>query len=497
MKKMILLLTLCAGAASAQTFTAGGDLSGSNTSQQVIGLRGVPISSTPATSGQNYTLVSGIWTPTNPSSSPGGSNGNIQANISGAFGPASLLNMGSSLTNATDGSFIINNSTYTPYTLGSGNFGNVFLGTGPIAYGSGVVGGFTGNNIGIGQQALKSAVNPGSVVAIGVQACMDENGNGNTDPGAGNGVCLGTNAGSNDAHMSDFIVIGQKAYTDVTAGSVGGLAGTVIIGVHTDGIDGWTGSVAVGNYIARSTNNQPVTGGSNTVIGESNFNCTSCTTTPSAPTSINNATVVGNSNMAGGAFGNDYAVALGIGNLNKFTGGNMSGGAISSNVAVGNNNLQQVITGLNNVAVGNNALQAATGSNSTAIGASACNRTSTGSCTALGFNSAGFNTTSTVTAIGVNAAGHATGNNLTAIGQSSAFNVTGIQNVYIGDIAGSAAGAALTTQWWASAQGRTIPPLIMCMWVAVLALRLLAVQIRRWALARCRRRLLPLPMTRQ
>lgn len=420
-----------------------GDISGTRASQLVKGFNGLPLCSSTAVANQVYQFNGTCWNPVSISTgSPGGATGTIQVNSSGAFGAATAPQIATAVTNSVDDSTIINTSPYTPYTLGSGNTGNIFISTGALAYGSGTVGSFTGNNIAMGLGAMASAVNPGSLICIGVDACNAENGNGNADPGAGNGVVIGANAGMDDPSMSDFVLIGQKAYTDANPGSVGGLSGSVVIGVHTDGIDGWGASVAIGEGVVRSTNGQPVTGANNTVVGADNFNCVTCTTAPTAPTSINNATVFGFENMASDAFGSNFAVAIGTSNLNKFTAGSITAGTVTSSIAVGNNNLEQDVTGINNVAVGNNVLDSTTSSSNTGVGDGTCSETTTGNCTAFGLSAAGFNTTGTVTAFGENASGHGTGTGIDAFGVSACFNTTGANNVCIGDSSGeSSAGA--------------------------------------------------------
>lgn len=379
---------------------------------------------------------------------PGTPNGSIQYNCSGSFCGANLAYLGSQLQSPTDGSYVINNFTYVPYASGFGN--NVFLGTGTMAWGTGTAGGLTGFNIAIGPGALASSVKTGSSVAVGASACGQITGNNTTDPFDGNDTCVGADAGFGDATMYDSILIGQKAYTDITPGSTGGMGGSIVIGVHTDGIDGWSESTVVGDYVAKFTqgnagaNELPITGQHNTILGSNNVNCdfaTPCVATGAQ--SMNWNTVVGSENLFDqiDGYNSQYAIILGSNNAGKYNAGTFAGGQADSIIAIGNNNLASDITAVDNVAIGNAILDFATSANNTCVGAAGtCGAVSTGNATAVGFKADFLDQVDNVTAFGTFAASQAVAD-VDAFGLQSCFNATGIHNLCIGNRAGANVGA--------------------------------------------------------
>ncbi|HEY6270849.1 MAG TPA: hypothetical protein VIX19_02520 [Terriglobales bacterium] len=73
--------------ANMTSFSAAGDLSGTGSSQKVIGLQGLPISSTPPAPGQCLSYSNSQWTPgACGTGAPGGVNAAVQFNSTGAFG---------------------------------------------------------------------------------------------------------------------------------------------------------------------------------------------------------------------------------------------------------------------------------------------------------------------------------------------------------------------------------------------------------------------------
>jgi len=313
-----------------------------------------------------------------PSTSPGGSNTQVQFNNSGAFGGSSLFTW--------DGAQIQVNGV------------RVGRGAGAVA-----------SNTAVGASALNTSNTGPKTTAIGYQALYSYNGS------VGYNTAVGTESLYANTSGYDNVAMGVRALWSNTTGIGNTASGNAALYLNTTG----TQNSAFG-YNALNTNS---TGSYNTAVGKDAlvFN-----TTASNNTAVGYQ--AGYSNTTGDR--NTY-----IGRLAGYT--TTTSGL---NTAVGESALYLNVTGTENTAIGQEALRVNTASYNTSVGrASLYSNTSGANNTAHGYMALFSNTTASYnTSVGYQAGyANTTANYATYLGASAGLDVTtGAGNCFVGAFTG-------------------------------------------------------------
>ncbi len=199
--------TTCSGGSG---FTAAHDLSGTSTSQTVVGIQGMPVSSSTPTTGYALIWNGSAYAPTAVTATAGGSSGNIQVNAGGVLGAATPFDIGGGVSDS-NGNYIFSRTAPTqwPYVTGFAN-DIVIGGAASLLGSSGSVTATTGAIVIGNQYTLQNAVCLNGGIAIGIGAnqgyrCQ------NTGGEDGNFVTIGPFAANSATNDFESQAIGNKA----------------------------------------------------------------------------------------------------------------------------------------------------------------------------------------------------------------------------------------------------------------------------------------------
>jgi hypothetical protein len=435
------------------SFSPGGDLGGSSTSQTVVGFRGVPLTSGTPTNGQSWIYNSGsnsyqLGTPT---ASAGGTSGQIQINSSGALAGATVPQLGTAIADSNNNYLLSTGAPAGGFPLPSGFADNQFWGTlAGSQFGAAGYGTATQGAIGIGFTALEHAKTCNACVGVGEGALATYvgEGTGNED---GNMVAVGPYACNQDSGSSstggfEVVCIGNKAYGFGT-----GENSSVFVGTHI-----YAPTLGSGNVFMGGNNTEylyldggMVTSTSGTFVGASIFSNPGMTGVTSTTYTTANESVFG-ANAATCWFNTGPNTLIGAGvaagsncttpvtatkNVIITAGGTGSGGVgVSITSAMGN-----VLIGGNDGS-GNSTAQAATSlSKSTIVGLGAGASLTNQTEASLYGDHSGATATVAVDAFGAFACSSVTGASDACFGALSGQNITsGTRDVFVAPSSGSA-----------------------------------------------------------